>query len=70
MPQERDLLLKVVRHDSWTQLVVTKTQPAGDAVADVAEAFADSPGERIGSRASKRFPSRRPHAGRCTLSYQ
>ena len=45
-PEERDLLLKVVRQIVGP-VVVTKTQPAGDAVADVAEAVADALADRL-----------------------
>ena len=45
-PEERDLLLKVVRQIAGP-VVVTKTQPASDAVADVAEAVADALADRL-----------------------
>ena len=54
MPKKRDLLLKVVR-EIVRPVVVPEPQPAGDAVADLAKAFADT--WRIGSKASnRRFP--------------
>ena len=44
--EERDLLLKVVRQIVGP-VVVPQTQPAGDALADRAEAFADALADRL-----------------------
>ena len=52
-PEERDLLLEIVSQ-VVRAVVVAKTQPAGDPVADGAEAFADTLANRL--QASNRVP--------------